>query len=137
MGAGWPSRGTGVSGRPRVGADAFGSRPVAIGCRRAASGRYALVHGVPVTIDAWIAGAIFLAAYALIAIERWDRTLIALLAGFLVVALGIIDQHEAFAAIDLNVILLLVGMMVIASILAQTGFFEWLAIRSAIRCGCC
>jgi Na+/H+ antiporter NhaD/arsenite permease-like protein len=82
------------------------------------------------TPDAWVAGAIFVAAYALIAIERWDRTLIALLAGFLVVALGIIDQHEAFLAIDLNVILLLVGMMVIASIIAQTGFFDWLAIRS-------
>jgi Na+/H+ antiporter NhaD/arsenite permease-like protein len=78
----------------------------------------------------WLAGAIFVVAYLLIAIERWDRTLIALFAGFLVVTLGVIDQHEAFAAIDLNVIFLLVGMMVIAAIIAETGFFEWLAIRS-------
>ena len=48
------------------------------------------------------------------------------------VVLGILDQHEAFAAIDLNVIFLLVGMMVIASILARTGFFEWLAVRSVM-----
>ncbi len=81
-------------------------------------------------VDAWIAGAIFVAAYALIALERVDRTLVALLAGLGVVALGIIDQNEAFAAIDLNVIFLLAGMMVIASCLAGTGFFEWLAIRS-------
>jgi Na+/H+ antiporter NhaD/arsenite permease-like protein len=80
--------------------------------------------------DAWIAAAVFVTAYALIAIERWDRTLIALLGGLLVVALGVIDQHEAFAAIDLNVIFLLVGMMVEASVLARTGFFEWLAVRS-------
>jgi Na+/H+ antiporter NhaD/arsenite permease-like protein len=83
-----------------------------------------------VSPDAWLAGAIFVVAYALIALERVDRTLVALLAGMTVVVLGIIDQHEAFAAIDLNVIFLLAGMMVIASILASTGLFDWLAIRS-------
>ena len=81
-------------------------------------------------MDVWVAGAIFVGAYALIASERFDRTLVALLAGFVVVALGIIDQHAAFEAIDLNVIFLLAGMMVIASTLARTGLFEWLAIRS-------
>jgi Na+/H+ antiporter NhaD/arsenite permease-like protein len=87
------------------------------------------------TMDAWIAGAVFVVAYILIAIERWDRTLVALAAGLLVVALGVLDQEAAFAAVDLNVIFLLAGMMVIASILAQTGFFEWLAIRSVIVAG--
>src|SRR5512146_2820228 len=81
-------------------------------------------------MDTWIAGGIFVAAYALIASERVDRTLVALLAGLGVIALGVIDQHEAFAAIDLNVIFLLAGMMVIAAALARTGFFEWLAIHS-------
>jgi Na+/H+ antiporter NhaD/arsenite permease-like protein len=81
-------------------------------------------------MDVWLAGAIFVVAYGLIAFEVADRTLIALLAGLLVIALGIIDQHAAFAAIDLNVIFLLAGMMVIAATLAQTGVFEWLAVRS-------
>jgi Na+/H+ antiporter NhaD/arsenite permease-like protein len=81
-------------------------------------------------VDIWIAGTIFVVAYGLIALERIDRTIVALLAGLAVVALGIIDQHEAFAAVDLNVIFLLAGMMVIASTLATTGFFEWLAVRS-------
>jgi Na+/H+ antiporter NhaD/arsenite permease-like protein len=81
-------------------------------------------------VDVWVAGTVFVAAYALIAIDRIDRTIVALLAGMAVVALGIIDQHEAFAAIDLNVIFLLAGMMVIASTLATTGFFDWLAVRS-------
>jgi len=81
-------------------------------------------------MDAWIAAAVFVVAYVLIAIDRWDRTLIALIGGFLVVVFGVIDQNEAFAAIDLNVIFLLAGMMVIASVLARTGFFELLAIRS-------
>jgi Na+/H+ antiporter NhaD/arsenite permease-like protein len=82
--------------------------------------------------DTLLAAILFVGAYVLIAVERWDRTLIALLAGLTMVMLGIVDQHEAFAAIDLNVIFLLVGMMIIASILARTGFFEWLAIRSVI-----
>ena len=87
------------------------------------------------TMDAWIAAAVFVVAYALIATERWDRTLVALIGAMLVVALGVIDQQEAFAAVDLNVIFLLAGMMVIASILARTGFFEWLAIRSVVLSG--
>ena len=83
-------------------------------------------------MDAWIAGAVFVAAYILIALDRADRTVVALLAGLGVVALGVVDEHTAFAAIDLNVIFLLAGMMVIASVLAKTGLFEWLAIRSVI-----
>jgi Na+/H+ antiporter NhaD/arsenite permease-like protein len=81
-------------------------------------------------MDAWIAAAIFVVAYVLIATERWDRTAVALVGGLLVVLFGVLDQQEAFAAIDLNVIFLLAGMMVIASVLARTGFFELLALHS-------
>jgi Na+/H+ antiporter NhaD/arsenite permease-like protein len=81
-------------------------------------------------MEVWIAATVFVAAYVLIALERIDRTLIALLAGLLLVVLGVIDQHDAFAAIDLNVILLLAGMMVMASIISKTGLFEWLALYS-------
>jgi Na+/H+ antiporter NhaD/arsenite permease-like protein len=81
-------------------------------------------------MDAWIAGGVFLVAYALIASERFDRTLVALLGGLLLVAIGVLDQHAAFDAVDWNVIFLLAGMMVIAGALAQTGFFQWLAVRS-------
>ena len=78
-------------------------------------------------MDVYIAGGIFLVAYLLIASERVDRTLVALLGGLLVVVLGVIDQHEAFAAIDFNVIFLLAGMMVLAGALKKTGFFEFVA----------
>ena len=81
-------------------------------------------------MDVWIAGAVFVVAYALIAVEPFDRTIIALLGGLTVIVLGVIDQHDAFAAIDLNVIFLLAGMMVIAGILGRTGLFDWLAVRS-------
>jgi Na+/H+ antiporter NhaD/arsenite permease-like protein len=78
-------------------------------------------------MDVIVAGVIFVATYAAIATERVDRTIAALLGGLLVVALGVVDQHEAFEAIDLNVIFLLAGMMVIAGVLGRTGFFEWVA----------
>jgi Na+/H+ antiporter NhaD/arsenite permease-like protein len=81
-------------------------------------------------MDPWIAGAIFVVAYGLIATERFDRTLIALAGGLGAVALGVLDQNEAFAAIDLNVIFLLAGMMIMAGVLARTGFFELVAIRA-------
>jgi Na+/H+ antiporter NhaD/arsenite permease-like protein len=78
-------------------------------------------------MDVFIAGAVFLIAYGLIASERFDRTLVALLGGLLVVVLGVIDQEEALAAIDFNVIFLLAGMMVLAGGLSKTGFFEYVA----------
>jgi Na+/H+ antiporter NhaD/arsenite permease-like protein len=81
-------------------------------------------------MDAWVAGGVFLVAYALIATERLDRTLVALLGGLVLIAIGIIDQEEAFAAVDLDVIFLLAGMMVLAAALAKTGFFQWLAVHS-------
>ncbi len=81
-------------------------------------------------VDTVVAAVVFVVAYVFIATEWLDRTLVALLAGLTLVALGVLDQHEAFAAIDLNVIFLLVGMMVLASIISKTGFFEWLAVRS-------
>lgn len=77
-----------------------------------------------------LAAAIFLATYALIATDRLDKTIAALLGGVAMVVLRIIDQEEAFEAIDFNVIFLLAGMMILAGILRQTGFFQWLAIRS-------
>ena len=78
-------------------------------------------------MDVLLAGGIFVVAYALIASERFDRTLVALLGGLLVVVLGIVDQEEAFAGIDFNVIFLLAGMMILAGGLSRTGFFEYVA----------
>ncbi len=46
------------------------------------------------------------------------------------VALHVVEQHEAFEAIDFNVIFLLLGMMVIANVMRGTGVFQWVAIRS-------
>lgn len=81
-------------------------------------------------MDPFLAAAIFLVTYALIASDRIDKTILAMLGGLAMIVLGIVDQEEAFAAIDFNVIFLLAGMMALAGILRQTGFFQWIAIRS-------
>ena len=57
---------------------------------------------------------IFVVAYALIASDRVPKSAVALGGGTLMILIGILDQHHAFEHIDLNVILLLVGMMVLA-----------------------
>ena len=81
-------------------------------------------------MEVLLAGGIFVATYALIATERLHKTVAALAGGVLMVVLGIVSQEEAFAAIDFNVIFLLVGMMVIANVMRRTGVFQWVAIRS-------
>ena len=81
--------------------------------------------------DLAVASLIFSLTYLLIISERVHKTAAALAGGVAVIAFRVLDQKEAFAAIDLNVIFLLVGMMVIANTLGKTGAFQWLAIRSA------
>src|SRR2546422_996617 len=80
-----------------------------------------------------VAGLLFLATYALIVTEKIHRTLAALLGASLMILFRIVDQNEAFAFVDLNVILLLAGMMIIANITAKTGAFQWIAVEAVRR----
>ncbi len=56
-----------------------------------------------------IAVGIFVVAYALIALERQPKTLVALAGGLIMILVGVLDQEEAFSAVDFNVIFLLAG----------------------------
>jgi Na+/H+ antiporter NhaD/arsenite permease-like protein len=82
------------------------------------------------TFPAIFTAVIFVLAYVIIATERLHRTVVALAGGMLLILAGILSQEEAFSAIDFNVILLLVGMMVIANIMSETGVFQWIAVQS-------
>lgn len=79
----------------------------------------------------WLSIVIFLFVYAFIISEKIHRTIVALLGGTLVIAIGVISQEDAVAAIDFNTIGLLIGMMIIVGITRQSGAFEYLAIKSA------
>jgi Na+/H+ antiporter NhaD/arsenite permease-like protein len=81
--------------------------------------------------------AVFIAAYVLIATERVHRVAAALGGAGLMVVLGVVDAHTAFfserTGIDWNVIFLLLGMMIIVSVVKQSGLFDYLAIWAAKR----
>ncbi|MFQ5457437.1 MAG: SLC13 family permease [Myxococcota bacterium] len=85
--------------------------------------------------DFYIAIVIFFAVYAFIVIEKWHKTVIALTGAGAVLLLKILSQEEAFRTeefgVDWNVIILLVSMMIIISIMRETGAFQWTAIKSA------
>jgi Na+/H+ antiporter NhaD/arsenite permease-like protein len=82
----------------------------------------------------WFAVVIFLITYAFIVSDRVHRTIAALLGGLTIILIGVLDQDQAFHAIDWNVIFLLAGMMMIANVLRETGLFQWIAIQS-VRLG--
>ena len=86
---------------------------------------------------AFIAITVFVVAYALIASDRINKTLVALSGAAIVVAIGVVGSEDVFysheTGIDWDVIFLLLGMMIIVSVLRQTGVFEYIAIWSAKR----
>ncbi len=84
-----------------------------------------------------VAITVFVVAYALIASDRVNKTLVALSGAAIVTALGVVESDDVFfsreTGIDWDVIFLLLGMMVIVSVLRQTGVFEYIAIWAAKR----
>lgn len=74
---------------------------------------------------------IFLITYILIASEKVDKTVAAVLGAGAVIMLHQIHYDEALHLVDLNVIFLLIGMMIIVAVLSSTGLFEWIAITLA------
>jgi Na+/H+ antiporter NhaD/arsenite permease-like protein len=86
-------------------------------------------------MTAILAVAVFTVAYILIATEKIHRTAAALGGAALMVIIGATNAEHAFfseeSGVDWNVIFLLLGMMIIVSVLKQTGLFEFLAIWSA------
>ncbi len=90
-------------------------------------------------METFVAAAIFLAAYAFIALDRIHKTIVALVGASLMLVLGLIEQQEALfsqeVGIDYNVIFLLMGMMIIINITAKTGLFQWMAVKTAKMSG--
>jgi Na+/H+ antiporter NhaD/arsenite permease-like protein/uncharacterized membrane protein (UPF0127 family) len=58
-----------------------------------------------------------------------DRTAGALVGAVLMIVFGVLTLDQAFAAIDMNTLLLLLGMMIITVYLRIAGFFELMADR--------
>ncbi|GIW63207.1 MAG: membrane protein [Patescibacteria group bacterium] len=77
-----------------------------------------------------IALTVFLVSLALIASEKVNRSIVAMIGASLIILTGVLNFHEALESIDFNVLGLLIGMMIIVQILGKTGIFEYTAIKS-------
>ena len=96
-------------------------------------------------VEAWIQAitvGIFIGTLVLMVLEKLHRTTVALLgaAAMIVAHLligyfqpgdGLYTPELGFVAIDFNTLGLLFGMMVIVGVIAETGLFEFVAIRMA------
>ena len=75
---------------------------------------------------------IFAITLIVIFTEKLHRTVAALAGAVLMIFAGLIfgffTQEQALAAIDLNTLGLLLGMMILVSLLEPTGFFQFLAV---------
>ena len=73
----------------------------------------------------------------MITTERFNKTMVALAGATAMFFLPVINSDEVFysrdTGIDWDVIFLLLGMMIIVSVVRQTGVFEYVAIWSAKR----
>jgi Na+/H+ antiporter NhaD/arsenite permease-like protein len=80
---------------------------------------------------------VFVVAYVLIATERFNQALVALAGATAMFFLPVINSDEVFysrdTGVNWDVLFLLLGMMIIVSVVRQTGLFEYMAIWSAKR----
>jgi Na+/H+ antiporter NhaD/arsenite permease-like protein len=85
-----------------------------------------------VTIGQVVASLVFAVTFVMVLSDRVDRTIVAMAGGAAMVAagalLGFYSQTEALQSIDFNTLGLLLGIMIMALLLEQTGFFQYTAI---------
>ena len=79
----------------------------------------------------WVSTCLLVITYGLIISEKINRSIVALIGGSLMVAVGVLTQDEAIKGIDFNTIGLLTGMMILVSISRRSGMFQYIAIWSA------
>ena len=84
----------------------------------------------------YLAAGIFVATFVLLSVRsirsyRLDRPAVALFGAALMLAFGIVSPQDALAAISLDVILLLLGMMLLVAGLDACGFFDLVSRRIA------
>ncbi|MFH1721644.1 MAG: ArsB/NhaD family transporter [Candidatus Altiarchaeota archaeon] len=82
-----------------------------------------------------IIGVIFLFTFFLIVWERIHRAVSSMVGATLMVVYGlrngVLTHEEIYSFIDLDTLILLLGMMIIVGVLRDTGIFQWMAIKIA------
>jgi Na+/H+ antiporter NhaD/arsenite permease-like protein len=87
------------------------------------------------TLAAILSTLLFVAALVIIFTEKMHRSITAIAASALMIALGRLlgfySEGAAIEAIDFPTLGLLLGMMMLVAMLEPTGFFQYLAVRAA------
>jgi len=79
----------------------------------------------------FVALGIFGIAFLGIIFEPFEKSVIALMGGLLMILTGVLTAHEAIAAIEFETILLLLGMMLLVHMASESGILSWLNVRIA------
>lgn len=79
----------------------------------------------------WVSAIILVLVYIVLITERVNRAVVALLGACLMIYCGILNQTQALEKVDFNTLWLLIGMMMLVSISAKTGVFQYVAILAA------
>jgi Na+/H+ antiporter NhaD/arsenite permease-like protein len=91
------------------------------------------------TVQQIVATTIFIVTMAVVLSERLHRTIAAMAGAAVMLGVGLLmgfySEEEALASIDFETLALLLGMMIFARMLQQTGLFRYLAIFLAKRTG--
>ena len=89
-------------------------------------------------VETWrfvVATATLLSVFVAMVVLKLHRAVIVLAGACVVLALQVMPQEQLFDHVDVNVILLLIGMMIVVTILKRTGIFQFIAIKSAKLAG--
>ena len=76
---------------------------------------------------------IFIITFYFIITEKYPKSIVSMIGGALMIILQIITEEEALKTIgyNLEILVLLIGMMIIVEIMSGTGVFQWVAIKIA------
>jgi Na+/H+ antiporter NhaD/arsenite permease-like protein len=95
--------------------------------------------GLEISLIILISAFILVSVYIVLSLEFLHRSSVALIGAVAIIvaalALGTLQAEESFdfvvSAIDYNTIGLLLGMMIIVAILAESGVFQWVGIKAS------
>lgn len=76
---------------------------------------------------------IFLVTFYFIITEKYPKSLVSVIGGALMVVVNILNEKKALEVVghNLEILVLLIGMMIIVEIMSETGIFQWVAIKIA------
>ena len=75
----------------------------------------------------------FIITFYFIITEKYPKSLVTIIGASFMIVINILDEETALETIgyNLEVLILLMGMMMIVEIMSETGIFQWIAIKLA------